>query len=207
MLARSPTRPCALPIGSVARSFGGVHSHHRFVNCPGSRPNFLIASALNGQIALALSSGARTRDTSCAAFVGSGSATTNGAYSGSPSPSRRVVTITSCPAVDSNAAMKANMHPWPLLTSRFGCLIHNRTLRHRNRAIFCTPTGSRNEAGQWNHDCASWKSGRGAGARICCLFRRNHRKDPRCPSPSRPAQQILAGRPNALARRSFRVHL
>ncbi len=96
---------CPLALGRSS----GIHSHHRLVNCPGCRPNSLIASALNGQIALALSSGARTRDTSCTAFAGSGSATMNGTYSGSPSPSRRVVTITSCPAVDSKAAMRPTM--------------------------------------------------------------------------------------------------
>ena len=110
-----------------------VHSHHRFVNWPGCRPNSLIASALNGQTALAFSSGARTLDTSCSAFAGSGSATTNGTYSGSPSPSRRVVTTTSCPAVDSNAAMKANMralgHGWQADWLPFIQRDHYRTLR------------------------------------------------------------------------------
>jgi hypothetical protein len=120
---RLTSRLHALAHGLVARSFGGAHSHHRFVNCPGSRPNSLIASALNGQIALALSSGARTRDTSCTAFTGSGSATTNGTYSGSPSPSRRVVTTTSCPAEDSNVAIKTNMRALGTADKPIGCLI------------------------------------------------------------------------------------
>ena len=158
-------------------------------------------------MALALSSGARTRDTSCTAFAGSGSATTNGAYSGSPSPSRRVATITSCPAVDTRIAMRLNMRPSPRLTSRFGCLIHNQTLRHGNRAVFSKPTGSRNEAGLWNPECASWKSAEKQEHEPAVFFDATIAKHPRRSSPSRPAQQILAGRPNALARRSFPVRL
>jgi hypothetical protein len=54
-------------------------AYHGFVSCPACSPNSFSDSALSGQTSLTVSSAAKTARTKSFAFIGSGSATTNGA--------------------------------------------------------------------------------------------------------------------------------
>jgi hypothetical protein len=84
-------------------------AYHGFVNWPVCSPNSFSDSALSGQTSLTVSSGAKTARTKSFAFIGSGSATTNGARKGLPLPSRCVVTTTRYPAVGAKPVIVMNM--------------------------------------------------------------------------------------------------
>src|ERR1700683_438933 len=68
-----------------------------------------MSLAASGQIAFTVTPGVRTLEKSASAFRGSGSATTKGARSGALLPSRRVVTATSWPTVQTRPAIRTNM--------------------------------------------------------------------------------------------------